>query len=352
MNRDLLKILDSISKDDDTRIPEKVDSTLKKYDRVLIIDGLNLFLRNFAVMNVVNEQGVHIGGLGGTLRSIGYLINTIKPTSAYIVFDGMGSSTNRKNLLPEYKSNRNTGKIMNWEAFDDIDDEDDAKVNQISRLIHYLKCLPVKTISMDKVEADDIIAHLSDQLSTKENAKVFIVSSDKDFLQKVNHNITVFRPIEKEFLTPEKVKAKFEIPPENFILYKTLLGDNSDKIPGVKGLGPGKLFKLFPELKTQILTLDDIFDICEAKYKEHVIYSRIIFDKESVLTNYKLMDLSNPMIDDNEKQLIENLITSSTSKLQVDAFIRLYNEDGLKHLIKDTSFWLRDTFKVLNSFNK
>jgi hypothetical protein len=54
----------------------------------------------------------------------------------------------------------------------------------------------------------------------------------------------------------------------------------------------------------------------------------------------------------NEKQLIENLITASTSKLQVDAFIRLYNEDGLKHLIKDTSFWLRDTFKVLNSFNK
>jgi 5'-3' exonuclease len=352
MNRDLLKILDGISKDDDTRVPEKVDPILKKYDRILIIDGLNLFLRNFAVMNVVNEQGVHIGGLGGTLRSLGYLINTIKPTSAYIVFDGMGSSTNRKNLLPEYKSNRNTGKIMNWEAFDDIDDEDDAKVNQISRLIHYLKCLPVKTISMDKVEADDIIAHLSDQLSTKQNSKVYIVSSDKDFLQKVNHNITVFRPIEKEFLTPEKVKAKFEIPPENFILYKTLLGDSSDKIPGIKGLGPGKLFKLFPELKTRILTLDDIFDICEEKHKEHIIYSRILFETESVLTNYKLMDLSKPMIDDKEKQLIEDLITASTSKLQVDAFMRLYNEDGLKHLIKDTLFWLRDTFKVLNSFNK
>ena len=56
--------------------------------------------------------------------------------------------------------------------------------------------------------------------------------------------------------------------------------------------------------------------------------------------------------DKNDKnELIEDLITASTPKLQVDAFTRLYNEDGLKHLIKDTLFWLRDTFKVLNSFN-
>jgi DNA polymerase-1 len=352
MNKDLLKILDGISKDDDTPTLEKKEPTFKKHDRVLIIDGLNLFLRNFAVMNVVNEQGVHIGGLGGFLRSLGFLINQINPTEAYIIFDGIGSSSNRKNLLPEYKSNRNTGKLVNWEAFDNLDDEDDAKVNQISRLIHYLKCIPVKTLSMDKVEADDIIAHMSNHLSNNHNSKVYIVSSDKDFLQLVNSNITVYRPIEKEFFTPEKVKAKFEIPPENFILYKTLLGDNSDKIPGVKGLGPGKLFKLFPELKTKIMTLDDIFDICEEKYKEHIIYSRIIFDKSVVLKNYKLMNLSNPMVDEKEQLLIENLINELSPKLQIDMFLRLYNEDGLKHIVKDTPIWLRNTFKVLNSFNK
>jgi DNA polymerase-1 len=352
MNKDLLKILDGISKDNDTPTLEKKEPTFKKHDRVLIIDGLNLFLRNFAVMNIINDQGVHIGGLGGFLRSLGFLINQINPTEAYIIFDGVGSSTNRKNLLPEYKSNRNTGKLVNWEAFDNIDDEDDAKVNQISRLIHYLKCIPVKTLSMDRVEADDIIAHLSKQLSTDFNSKIYIVSSDKDFLQLVSPNITVYRPVEKEFFTPDKVKAKFEILPENFILYKTLLGDNSDKIPGVKGLGPGKLFKLFPELKTKIMTLDDIFNICEEKYKEHVIYSRIIFDKDIVLKNYKLMNLSNPMVDDVEQLNIENLISTVSPKLQIDLFLRMYNEDGLKYLIKDTSLWLRNTFKVLNSFNK
>ena len=120
---DLIRLLDNISKDEP-------GPTFKQNDRVLIIDGLNLFLRNFAILNYINDQGVHIGGLSGFLRSLGYLINQITPTSVYIVFDGVGSSSNRKNLLPEYKSNRNTGKLVNWEAFDNIEDENDAKINQ------------------------------------------------------------------------------------------------------------------------------------------------------------------------------------------------------------------------------
>ena len=155
----------------------------KVHDRVILIDGLNLFLRNFAMINFVNSSGSHIGGLGGFLRSLGALINQIQPTSAYMIFDGIGSSTNRKNLLPEYKSGRNITRITNWDVFENLGDENDAKVDQIRRLIHYLDCLPVKTISIDKAEADDIIAYYSDVLPKKYGSKVYIVSSDKDFLQ-------------------------------------------------------------------------------------------------------------------------------------------------------------------------
>ena len=96
--KDLLNLLDNMDK------PSNPVGTFNKHSRVLIIDGLNLFLRNFAVLNYVNQDGVHVGGLGGFLRSLGFLITQNKPTSVYIVFDGIGSSTNRKNLLPEYKS--------------------------------------------------------------------------------------------------------------------------------------------------------------------------------------------------------------------------------------------------------
>jgi DNA polymerase-1 len=342
---DLLKILDGISKDEKK-------STFKEHDRVLIIDGLNLFLRNFAILNYINEHGVHIGGLSGFLRSLGFLINQINPTSVYIVFDGIGSSSNRKNLVPEYKSNRNTGKLVNWEAFDDIEEENDAKINQISRLIHYLKCIPVKTISMDKVEADDIIAYLSKHFEKENNSKVFIVSSDKDFLQLVTDNITVFRPTEKEFFTPKKIKDKFGLPAENFLLYKTLLGDKSDQISGIKGLGEKGIFKKFPELQNQILTLEDIFDICENKYKEHVIYSRVILEQDNISKNYLIMNLSNPLLDDKEKQEIQDVIKSDTPKLNADVFLKMYTEDGLEKVFKDISWWLRNNFTTLNSFSK
>ena len=345
INNDLLKILDQISKDNEEPTP-------KKHDRIVIIDGMNLFLRNFATMNMINEKGIHVGGLGGFLKSLGFLINHLSPTSVYIVFDGMGSSINRKNLLPGYKSNRGNGKVINSRIFNNLNDEGDAKVDQITRLIHYLKCIPVKTISLDKVEADDVIAHLSKQISSIFDSKVYIVSSDKDFIQLVDKNITLFKPTEKEFITPEKVLEKIGLPVENFILYKTLLGDNSDKIPGIKGLGEKGLFKKFPELKNQILSLDDVFNICEEKYKDHIIYSRIIFERNNMLKNYKLMDLSNPLVDDEEKEIIEDLITMPLPALNMEAFVRLYNEDGLNHLFKDTSWWLRNTFKVLNSFNK
>jgi DNA polymerase-1 len=340
----LLKLLDNMDK------PEQPAATLNRHSRVLVIDGLNLFLRNFAVLNYVNQEGVHIGGLGGFLRSLGFLISQNQPTSVYIVFDGVGSSLNRKNLLPEYKSGRNQTRMTNHDTFDDLDEEHDSKVNQISRLIHYLRCLPINLIMLDKVEADDIIAHLTRYLTEEYQSKCVIVSADKDFLQLVNNSITVYSPMIKEYYTPKTVEEKFGLHPENFILYKTLLGDSSDKIKGVQGLGPKKLFKLFPELTYQKMTLDDIFDISEAKYKENVLYSKVVFDNEHLRKNYLIMDLSNPLVDDGEKKHIENIIEQPIEKTKSADFLRLYHEDGLNHVLSNAEYWIRDTFKVLNSF--
>ena len=126
----LLDLLNKVTQDEPTKT-----TSASKHSRVLLVDGLNLFFRNFAVLNFTNDNGTHIGGLGGFLRSLGYLIDTINPTSVYIVFDGVGSTTNRKNLLPEYKSNRNIGKITNWDIFESKDEEKESgpkkkKVNE------------------------------------------------------------------------------------------------------------------------------------------------------------------------------------------------------------------------------
>jgi DNA polymerase-1 len=304
------------------------------------------------MLNFVNEEGVHVGGLGGFLRSLGTLINQINPTSVYVVFDGEGSTVNRKNLLPEYKSNRNITRITNWSIFNSLEEEHEAKVDQIVRLIHYLKCIPVKTVALDKVEADDIIAHLSKKLSTEYNSKVFIVSSDKDFVQLINKNIVVYRPIEKDYYTEDTVKEKFGIPASNFILYKVLLGDSSDRVKGIKGLGEKTILKKFPELVEKTLSLEDIFTISEGKIKDHVVYSRIIFDKNSLKTSYRIMNLHNPMLDDVEKEYLNNLIESSTPELNAKTFLKFYHEDGLKHLIKNVEYWINNSFKEIISYSK
>ena len=341
---ELLKILDNVKE-------QEKEVTFTKESRILIIDALNLFFRNFAIINLVNESGVHIGGLSGFLRSLGFLIKNIKPTSVYVVFDGAGGATNRQHLIPEYKTNRNINRITNWEIFNNLEEEDQAKVDQITRLIHYLRCLPLKVLLLDKVEADDIIAYIGDKFSELPDSQTFIVSADKDFLQLVKPNLIVYRPMEKRYYFPKDIKEKFNVLPENFIIYKTLLGDASDKISGIKGLGEKGIHKKFPELSKIPLTMDDLFEICENKIKDHVIYARIIHEWDRLEKNYMVMDLKNPILSNEEKvHLIDKIGENTKLTLKMDEFQKLYHEDGLNHAIRDVPSWLRETFKVLNSF--
>ena len=337
-HKELLKLLDNLDEQGQGTVDSK---------RILMIDGLNLFFRNFAMMNMVNPDGVHIGGLGGFFRSLGALIRQIDPTHVYVVFDGAGSANARKNLLPEYKSGRDLQRITNWDAFDNLEEEHDAKVDQMVRIIQYLKTLPVKTVSLPKVEADDIIAYMSSIIPSKPEDKVFIVSSDKDFLQLVNENVIVYRPMEKEYYTDQTIKEKYNMPPHNFILYKTLLGDNSDKVKGVKGLGEKGLLKKFPELAEREMTLNDIYNICEQKYKDHVVYARVIQHIDELEKNYKIMDLSNPMLDDNDKKYLTKVVETNEYQYIPEQFVAFYNEDKLGGMIRNVEFWVKDIFEKL-----
>jgi DNA polymerase-1 len=336
--KELFKLLDGIQ--------EQGEETVQG-ERILFIDGLNLFFRNFAVMNMVNPDGVHIGGLGGFFRSLGAMIRQMDPTQVYVVFDGAGSANNRKNINPLYKSGRDLQRITNWDAFDDKKDEDDSKVDQMVRVIQYLKTLPVKTVSIDKVEADDIISYLSGVVIKDPKDKAFIVSSDKDFIQLVNDNVIVYRPMEKEYYTEQTVIDKYKMSPKNFILHKTLLGDNSDKIKGVKGLGEKGLYKKFPELMERDMDLQDIFSICEAKFKDHVVYARVLQNMDEMEKNYKIMDLDNPMLSNKEKEYLDKLVNSDIPPYLPKQFVAFYNQDKLGGMIRNVEFWVKDLFEKL-----
>jgi len=336
MRKDLLNLLNNI---------QEQGEELPTSERYLLIDGLNLFFRNFSAINTVNSNGVHIGGLGGFFRSLGALIRTIQPTQVYVVFDGPGSSNNRKNIIPEYKSTRNVTRVTKHELFDNLEEEDDSKIDQIVRIIQYLQTLPVKTVSLSRVEADDIIAYLSSTLPIKPEDRVFIVSSDKDYLQLVTEKVIVYRPIEKEYYTTDTVKEKFNVDPHNFLLYKLLMGDNSDGISGIKGLGPKGLFKRFPELATQNLSLEDLINISEQKLKEHIVYARVLHDIEGLENKYRVMDLSNPMMSEKDKMFIDEFVKNTKLEFHPEEFVKMCEEDQIGNLIRNTDYWVRDIFK-------
>jgi DNA polymerase-1 len=338
MTKNLLNLLDGIQEN---------GAEIQQNERYMLIDGLNLFFRNFSAINAVNSNGVHVGGLGGFFRSLGALIKQIQPTQVIVVFDGIGSSNNRKNIIPEYKSGRNITRVTKHELFDNIDDEDESKYNQIVRIIQYLKTLPVKVITLGKVEADDVIAYMSDILPTNDDDRVFIVSSDKDYLQLISRKVIVYRPVEREYYTEETVREKFNLDPHNFILYKSLMGDASDALPGIKGLGAKKLFKLFPELSTQKLTFENIISMSEERIKDNVIYARILHDVEMLEKKYQIMDLSNPMMTDDDKVYVDNFCEETNLEFHPNEFLEMYEEDQIGGLIRNPEYWLQQNFKEL-----
>ena len=339
MNKTFKQMLDNIK--------QSKEEPLHLNSKVLLIDSMNTFLRSFAMINHMNPSGAHIGGLTGFLKSIGFAIRHIKPTRVILVFDGTGSTTNKKNLYPEYKAHRKLNRITNWDGFDDKEDEAASIENQLVRLIEYLRCLPVGLLSIDKVEADDVIGYITNKVEDE----VYIMSADQDFMQLITPKVTVYSPIKKKFYTPKLVKEEYGLYPQNFINKKILMGDDSDNVPGVKGLGPKKLFKLFPELENQeAITLSDIFTKSEEKIGEHGLYGDICNFKKQLLINEQLMDLSNPDIPENSITEIDEILNNEPEKLDKLHFLKLYNEDKLGNSIPNVEFWLTEIFSYLQAY--
>lgn len=345
MNKErLLDIFSRINKDEKPK-------NLHHNSRVLIVDGMNTFLRSFAVVDRVNMMGNDIGGLIGFLKSLGHAIKLLTPTRVVIVFDGEGGSVNRKYLYNGYKANRDTGRIMNYKSFNNKKDEDESKYNQMSRLIPYLECLPLSLMSFDKLEADDIIGYLSNKIYDEyDDSFVYIMSSDNDFMQLVNDRINVYSPTKKKIYGVENVVQDFGVHPNNFIIYKTLVGDTSDNIPGVHGAGEKNVIKLFEFVsKSERKTLEDVYEVCKNPPKNSVVYERIINVQKQLEIFYKLMDLKDPNISDDLKNEILNEYHKRTPILRKFDFIKLYHHDRMGGAIPNLETWT-NLFSPLNNY--
>ncbi|OQX51626.1 MAG: DNA polymerase I [Candidatus Aminicenantes bacterium 4484_214] len=217
-----------------------------KEKSLYLIDGNSILYRAYyAIRNLATSQGFPTNAIYGFLQTLGKIKEEKKPPYLAIVFDAHGP-TIRHEAYQEYKANR---KPMPEDL-----------VIQVPLLKKILQAQRLKLLEIEKFEADDVLASLAIKAATH-GYKPVIVTTDKDLLQVVTRNIFVFNPVKNKLYTPEEVKRELGVYPQQVIDVLALMGDSSDNVPGVPGIGlktARKLIQQFGSLTNLLNNLDKL----------------------------------------------------------------------------------------------
>ena len=318
---------------------------------ILLVDGLNTFIRSFMAVPSMNDDGMHIGGIAGFLKSIGYAIKLINPTRVIVVFDGTGGSQKRRKLYPDYKKGRKT-KIKFNRTYEELSSSDLEQKNlqvELMRLVSYLEVLPVTVMAIDNIEADDTIAYLSED--TFKDSNVTIMSTDKDFLQLASDRVKIWSPVKKKIFGCKEIVDEYGITCNNFIYYRVMEGDVSDNIPGLDGVGIKRVLQAYPFLgEDKQVTMQEIYNYSENYKSKYKIYERVLDNKLLLERNFELMQLKNTCIQSFTQLRIEEIIKKQVPKIDKMTFSRLITEDKMWSNLPNYMVWLNETWGKLNSF--
>jgi len=290
---------------------------------ILIVDGLNVFMRHFAANPATNENGEHVGGVVGFLRGLRHLIDLTCPKDVFVIWEG-GGSIRRRAIDSNYKNGRRPIKLNRWYDSEEMPTTVENRNYQINLLIQFLRKGPVKQIYVSDCEADDVIGYLSNYTYRKD--KIIIVSSDKDYYQLVTDRVRIWSPGQKKFVTPAIVLEKFGISANNFCVARCFCGDTSDGISGAKGVGFRTLAKRFPQLalmesqSVDEIVNDAIKKCIDSKLK---IYDSIAEYADSARRNWKLMYLGTGNLAAVQVQQIESQSKSILQPTDKLGFMRL-----------------------------
>ena len=245
-----------------------------------IIDTFGYFFRNFyALPKLTSKDGFPTGVLLGFVNLINQLFED-KSTHLIFALEGQGEKW-RKSIYPAYKANRK-------EADKDL-------IAQIEVAIKWIGAMNLSQIAIDGFEADDAIATLC-RLAKRENLAVRIVSVDKDLYQLIDDNTHIFDPSKKREIHEAECFEKFGVNPAQFVDYQSLVGDTSDNIIGVSGIGA----KSAQSLITEFGSLDNLYaNLAQNTPKiPSKMATKISTGKDSAYLSQKLVRLRDDLLQD------------------------------------------------------
>lgn len=321
--------------------------------RVLIVDALNTFMRSYAAIPSLDDDGNHIGGMAGFMKSLGFAIRNFKPTRVVLVFDGKGGSQRRRKIYKEYKANRKPPTRLN-RSYDMTTDEQEREnmKYQLVSLVEMVECLPVSILALDNIEADDAIAYMS-ELVTKKCGNSIIYSTDKDFLQMVSESVKLYNPVKKKTFDVDIVLETYGVHPSNFVFYRSLLGDKSDNIDGISGAGEKTVLKYIPELADPNVEVN--LNLVEQKYvdikKKPKLITNILDNSDIVHRNLQLMNLHDVDINVDAKMKILHKFEEGCPPLRKSDLTRLMVRTKIISSIQNYDEWITFTFTPLARYH-
>jgi DNA polymerase-1 len=221
--------------------------------KLIIIDGSSYFFRAFfAIQNLSNSKGFPTNAIYGFTNMLLRVLDVEKPAHLVIAFDTPKPSF-RKKLYPEYKANR--------------EKPPEDLVKQIPEIMKVVDAFQIKRMQLEGAEADDVIATLTER-AVQAGYEVDIITGDKDLMQLVTDKVTLYDTMKDKRVGPEGVVEKFGVKPEQVVDFLALMGDASDNIPGVTGIGEKTAAQLISEFGSLEKLFENLDKIKQEKRRE------------------------------------------------------------------------------------
>ena len=330
--------------------PPRNGEIVEKKQNTLLVDGNALFKTGFfGAKTLFNSKGEHIGGIYQFFTVLRKILSEDLYHRVYVFWDGNFSGKLRYDIYEPYKSGR--GKdFKNGTQPIDV-----SELKQRIRIRQYLNELFVRQMMDDVIEGDDLIAYYC--LNKKKNEKITIITNDRDFCQLIDTDVQIYfcdKRI-KNYVGLSNFSSYFCYNQNNSLLIKTMTGDDSDTIKGIKGVKEPSLVKQFPIIKDKEVSLNEIIEEAKKQQEERIIKKlkplkilENIINKVTVGVqgdkiyeiNDKLIDLKKPMMTEDGirelKLLMDGRINPDDKDVQ-----KVFNwmeEDGLKSEMGDFRF--------------
>ncbi len=278
-------------------------------ENILVIDGMYLIFSSFySHKNMRTLKGEPTGAVYGFITRVENLLAELQPARIVVALDSRGK-THRHDMFPDYKAKR-------LEPPEEL-------LQQIPWIKEYLELRGIPFYEEPGIEADDIIARLAADYNGKGD-EVYIFSADKDLFQLVGDRVFVFHPKIKQKLGPDGIKEFFGVMPEQIVDYLAMVGDSSDNIPGIPGIGEKTALKLIGQFGTLDRLLENIGDVDE-KYRKKIEANRGLLELSRKLVDLKqLPDFSLPKDAPHFVQRVTEGLLEFFSRLSFTSLLKKY----------------------------